>query len=220
MGRAAHFDARQGTSSYCEGMRACLLIMLMLATGCGQSASPATVAPVITAVPATATTTFLASSDHAVNLVANVPTAPRRCLPVVSQECGCVYKCGLGVQVGNGATWSVSHVFWPGMPLTARVVSWCVADKCTPAFAAELVCGGICAPKPADSTCHVDAVGACVGAANQLRFDKVSKLLVSLDQTRDVPVPSAPHSTGKSPAFNPPRVTRAGCLDHSFAVSG
>ena len=53
--------------------------------------------------------------------------------------------------------------------------------------------------------------------ANQHRFDKVSKLLVSLDQTRDVPVPSA---DDKSPAFNPPRVARAGFLDHSFAVSG
>ena len=47
---------------------------------------------------------------------------------------------------------------------------------------------------------------ARIRRANQRRFDKRSKLLVSLDCTRDLPVPSA---DDKSPAFNPPHVARA-----------
>jgi hypothetical protein len=138
----------------------CLGIIVVLVFGCRESA-PQPVAPATTP-------TGPRSGPYPVHTVAAAaaPAPPHRCLPVVSQECGCVYTCGDGVQVGNGATWNVSHGFWPGTPLTARVVAWCVAGSCTDAFAAELVCGGICAPKPADATCHVDAQGACVGAAS------------------------------------------------------
>ena len=86
----------------------------------------------------------------------------RRCLPVVAKDCGCVYTCGVGERTGD--RWIVRHSFWNDAPLKAVVEPWCVAGKCTDAFAAEIVCGVICAPKPADSTCHFDATGACVGA--------------------------------------------------------
>jgi hypothetical protein len=74
-----------------------------------------------------------------------------RCLPVVSEECGCVYSCAPGVPLGGG-TYQVSHSFWDE-PLTGRIDQWCVADECTEAFFVELVCDIICAPRPADPTC-------------------------------------------------------------------
>jgi len=89
-------------------------------------------------------------------------TPERRCLPVVAKDCGCVYTCGGGERTGDH--WIVRHSFWNDAPLNAVVEPWCVAGKCTDAFAAEIVCGVICAPKPADSTCHFDPSGACVGA--------------------------------------------------------
>ncbi len=75
-----------------------------------------------------------------------------RCLPVVSVECGCVYDCGVGGPPDASGVLSVNHAFW-SEPITARVQQWCVDGECTEAFAAELVCGIICAPKPADPTC-------------------------------------------------------------------
>jgi hypothetical protein len=85
----------------------------------------------------------------------------KRCLPVVAKECGCVYTCGTGTR--DGDHWTVTHSFWKDMPLKAKVERWCVDEACTEAFAAEIVCSGICAPKPADPTCHFDAGGACIG---------------------------------------------------------
>jgi hypothetical protein len=35
----------------------------------------------------------------------------------------------------------------------------------TPVFAGEIVCDGICSPKPVDATCHFDAGGVCRGAS-------------------------------------------------------
>ena len=140
---------------YNEGMRTYPHILVMLAVldaGCREAAPP----------PVTPLTT--PRIHQPLHKVAGALSTPSRCLPVVSQECGCVYKCGVGVQVGNGSTWNVSHGFWPGMAITARVAEWCVAGSCTDAFAAELICAGICAPKPADATCFFDAQGACVGA--------------------------------------------------------
>ena len=95
------------------------------------------------------------------------PTAAapeRRCLPVVSDACGCVYTCGVGVRVAAG--WTVTHPFWGDEPLAAQLGRFCVGDACTEAFHVELVCDGICAPRAADATCHFDDRGACVGAAS------------------------------------------------------
>ena len=177
---------RDTSPGYCEYMRTGLGIIVVLVFGCRESASPP-VAPsttpngprseraLVRSISGPRSERALVRSISGPHPVHTVPAAgtvdaapatPHRCLPVVSQECGCVYTCGVGVQMGNGPTWNVSHGFWPGIPLTARVVAWCVAGSCTDAFAAELVCGGICAPKPADATCHFDAHGACVGAAS------------------------------------------------------
>ena len=83
------------------------------------------------------------------------------CLPVVSKECGCVYTCGVGWPVGKGK-YKVRHSFWGDVLLDARVDEWCVEKKCTRAFFVEIVCSGICPPRPADSTCHFEA-DLCVG---------------------------------------------------------
>ena len=87
--------------------------------------------------------------------------AETRCLPVVAKECGCVYSCGVGTK--DGDTWKVKHPFWRDSVLTAKIDKWCAGNACTEAFHAEIVCDGICMPKPADSTCHFDDKGACVG---------------------------------------------------------
>ena len=89
-------------------------------------------------------------------------TEHRKCLPVVAKECGCVYSCGSGVEASDH--WNVTHSNWKPTTLHARIEPWCVAGRCTDVFAAEIVCAGICAPKPADATCHFDASSACVGA--------------------------------------------------------
>ncbi|HJL15256.1 MAG TPA: hypothetical protein RMH99_06345 [Sandaracinaceae bacterium LLY-WYZ-13_1] len=86
--------------------------------------------------------------------------AERRCLPVVAAECGCVYSCGLGTRDGDG--WSVRHAHWD-RPIRARIDRWCVDGECTDAFFGEIVCSGICAPRPADPTCVIDASGCRSG---------------------------------------------------------
>jgi hypothetical protein len=92
------------------------------------------------------------------------PSAPsgKRCLPVVAAECGCVYECGVGIESPPGS-WSVTHGFWKGTTLKAKVKSWCVKGDCTEAFHAELPCDIICPPKPADHGCHFDG-DRCVGS--------------------------------------------------------
>lgn len=94
------------------------------------------------------------------------PPAPvageRRCLPVVAADCGCVYTCGVGTRAGDG--WTVTHGFWTE-PLRARLDRWCVDGQCSEAWFGEIVCSGICVPRPADATCHFDDAGACVGAS-------------------------------------------------------
>lgn len=125
------------------------LLALTLAA-CGADPRPPT------AVPANrAATTPVAAASAA---------ADRRCLPLVSDDCGCVYSCGVGVRVGDG--WRVTHPFWGDSPLTGRLDRFCVGDACTDAFHVALVCDGICAPRAADATCHFDDRGACVGAAS------------------------------------------------------
>jgi hypothetical protein len=90
---------------------------------------------------------------------AKPPTPKQQCLPVVAAECGCVYDCGVGTQAADG-TWRVRHAFWGELVLTAVVKPWCVAGQCTPAFHAEIICSGICAPRPA-KPCGFKA-GQCV----------------------------------------------------------
>ncbi len=85
----------------------------------------------------------------------------RRCLPVVSKACGCTYSCGVGER--DGDHWTVHHPVWKNAPLKASVTSWCVSGSCTDAFDVQIVCDSICAPRPADPTCHFDPSGACVG---------------------------------------------------------
>jgi hypothetical protein len=92
----------------------------------------------------------------------DAPTAAEsRCLPVVAKECGCVYSCGVGTR--DGDIWKVKHAFWGDTELTAKIDKWCAGNACTEAFHADIVCDGICLPKPADSTCHFNDAGACVG---------------------------------------------------------
>jgi hypothetical protein len=92
---------------------------------------------------------------------AEAPPPSPRCLPVVAADCGCVYACGVGEELPDGR-YRVSHSFW-SEPIVARVAPWCVNDACTDAFHGEIVCDGICPPKPADATCHFDG-DRCVGA--------------------------------------------------------
>ena len=87
----------------------------------------------------------------------------RRCLPVVAKQCGCVYACGEGERAG--ARWRVKHAFWKPIELTADIATWCADATCTNAFTADIVCDGICVPKPADPTCRFDAAGACHGSS-------------------------------------------------------
>jgi hypothetical protein len=89
--------------------------------------------------------------------------AKARCLPVVAEACGCVYSCGVGWPAeGAAGTWTVRHAFWGETPLKASVGEWCVDRQCTQVFKGEIVCGGICPPRPADPTCHFDD-DLCVG---------------------------------------------------------
>lgn len=133
------------------GVRWIVALALALAA-CGADPRPPTAAP----------------ANHAATTpAAPAPTAAapdRRCLPVVSDACGCVYTCGVGVRVAAG--WTVTHPFWGDEPLAAQLGRFCVGDACTEAFHVELVCDGICAPRAADATCHFDDRGACVGAAS------------------------------------------------------
>ena len=133
-----------------------LLFVSALAT-CACSRAPATVtltAPDASAVPAPRATAPPPPSDE------------RRCLPVVSKDCGCTYSCGVGEHTGDH--WTVRHPFWKDAALRGQVTSWCVGGACTDAFAVELVCDGTCLPRPADATCHFDGAGACTSS---LRHD-------------------------------------------------
>ena len=94
----------------------------------------------------------------------DAPAAPpaKRCLPVVAPLCGCVYSCGSGVEVAPGR-WSVMQQTWGKTPVNAKIASWCVGGQCTDAFHGEIVCDGVCAPRPADPTCHFEG-DVCVSA--------------------------------------------------------
>lgn len=80
----------------------------------------------------------------------------------MARACGCVYPCGAGTLREDGK-WDVTHEGWKGSTLVAAVTPWCVDGSCTDVFDAEIVCGLICAPKPADPTCRFDADHSCAG---------------------------------------------------------
>jgi hypothetical protein len=87
---------------------------------------------------------------------ADLPAPPtaHRCLPVVAFDCGCVYGCGDGTEQSDGS-YQVVEQTWSS-PVRARVSQFCIDDECTDAFFGEIICDGICAPHPADATCHFD----------------------------------------------------------------
>jgi hypothetical protein len=85
-----------------------------------------------------------------------------RCLPVVAKDCGCVYTCAEGHETTPGV-YSVRHSRWNDKALTARVDRFCADGQCTDAFFADIVCDGICTPRPADATCRFQG-NRCVGA--------------------------------------------------------
>src|SRR5207248_1086536 len=85
------------------------------------------------------------------NHVRPPPASENRCLAVVAKACGCVYACGVGVR--DGDHWNVTHAFWKGSTLRARIEPWCVGGACTDVFAADIVCDGICIPKRAETSC-------------------------------------------------------------------
>jgi hypothetical protein len=121
--------------------------LLLVIAGCGSAARDR--APASRPEPGSPATTALTAPEH-------------RCLPVVAKACGCVYACGSGEHTGDH--WTVTHAFWRDTPLRATLQPWCVDGTCTDVFAAEIVCGGICAPRPADPTCQFDPSGACASA--------------------------------------------------------
>jgi len=82
-------------------------------------------------------------------------STPKKCLPVVAASCGCVYSCGVGTEVSPGE-WSVDHPFWAPNRIKAKIAPWCVSGDCTDAFHGEIVCSGICPPKPAVHGCHFE----------------------------------------------------------------
>ncbi len=84
-----------------------------------------------------------------------------RCLPVIAKECHCSYTCGTGVR--DGDHWMVTHEVWKD-PIKARIEQYCEHQPCTPVFAGEIVCAGICNAMPVDATCHFDGSGVCRGA--------------------------------------------------------
>jgi hypothetical protein len=131
-------------------MRAGLPLIVLLACDPSTKGEPVT-PPATPAAPV--------ASEPAAPVVTPVATpvatsAARRCLPVVAAECGCVYGCGLGTETEAGR-WSVAHEAWAPHPVVARVDRWCVDGQCTEAFFGEIVCGGICSPKPAEAGCRL-----------------------------------------------------------------
>ena len=126
-------------------MRARAVVVLVLVSCARDEARTTT---------ATATTTAV-SAPPVTSASATVATPAKRCLPVVAADCGCVYSCGSGAETSPGK-WNVTHPNWATHGLEAKVAPWCVAGDCTDAFHAQIVCDGICRPKPADHTCHFE----------------------------------------------------------------
>jgi hypothetical protein len=125
-----------------------LALVLLVACSSSKPAEPSPAAAPPRAIDAAAPREIDAAAPRAIDARTSV-----KCLPVVAKECGCVYTCGRGEST-DGTHWRVTHDFWKDTTLDAVVEPWCVDGKCTDAFAAVIVCSGICAPKPADPNCH------------------------------------------------------------------
>lgn len=147
----ANQPAHDRSLRYHNGMRILSAAALLLwACSSTNSSGPAK--------PPAAATTSPAATPTSPDAAPTKPTAAgaaRECLPIVADKCGCVYSCGVGVRQPDGS-YAVHHEFWKSATLKARVADWCAGGKCTPAFHAEIVCDLICAPKPADATCHFE----------------------------------------------------------------
>jgi hypothetical protein len=128
--------------------RRALVVVVLVA--CSREESRTTVT-----IPTTSATSPSIASVSPSALDASASNA-KRCLPVVAAECGCVYTCGSGEETSPGK-WKVTHQYWAPSILDAKVSPWCVAGDCTDAFRAQIVCDVVCAPKPADHTCHFEA---------------------------------------------------------------
>jgi len=143
-----------------------LALSSLLLLGCSSPTptSPSGKAQPAPAVQATAPAPAAAAASSPAPRPLPASGSPEvRCLPVVAKECGCVYACGRGVR--DGDHWKVTHSFWKGTVLRAVIQRWCVHGQCTEVFAAEILCAQICAPRPADPSCHLDGGGACVSGS-------------------------------------------------------
>ena len=106
--------------------------LALILAGCGSSAAPPS-----------------APANHA----PAPPPPDQRCLPVVSKQCGCTYTCGLGTRAGD--RWNVHHAFWQDAELHATIIAWpSTTGGTTEAFDVDIVCDGICMPKPVDPKCE------------------------------------------------------------------
>lgn len=150
-------------------MRAACLILLALA---GCSGEPATANAPEARPVSPARVADRETPGGGAAPVAATPTAPvapteqdaRRCLPLVAADCGCVWGCAIGTPTAGGGYLVQEPRIAPD-GVKAVIQPWCVQGECTDAFHGEIICSGICAPKPADASCHFDSAGACVGEA-------------------------------------------------------
>jgi hypothetical protein len=140
---------------------ASVIVLSAVVASCGGRDSPSGSNPETAVAPRAEPSPGPASSTSDAG-VAPQASPSARCLPVVAAECGCVYSCAAGTETSPGR-WQVRHPFWTE-PLVARIDRWCVDGQCTEAFFGEIVCSGICPPRPADATCHFEN-DVCVGTA-------------------------------------------------------
>lgn len=133
---------------------------LVVLVACSRTASPG---PSAVELPPPGDAGPVAAQSIAPPPATTPPPPAKRCLPVVAAECNCVYECGVGVETAPGV-WSVTHKFWKGSKLQAKVARWCFNGDCTDAFHADIVCDGICGGKPADHGCHFDG-DRCLGSS-------------------------------------------------------
>jgi len=126
-----------------------ILLLAALATACGPSAPPPNQPVVFSGAPEVLTSGIVEDATPA----PTVEHVEYHCLPVVAKPCGCVYSCGLGRR--DGDHWVVTHEHWKE-PLTAVVDKWCVDGNCREVFAAQIVCDGVCPPKPAPPCLAID----------------------------------------------------------------
>ena len=86
------------------------------------------------------------------------------CYPVVAVGCGCVYGCVMGVLEKDGR-YAIHSPRWGKEPAVyyGRLAPYCAEGQCASVFRADVPCDGVCSPRPADPTCHLDG-NRCVSA--------------------------------------------------------